>query len=443
MRQVFPGAPGSRSLTGIGTVNPATTDETLRGRRIAFSVIRRLGPLPQRTGIYRMQGVLEPLPPDNTGFNDYLANAGVRQRLSRARVLAIVESPGRFQRFCAAADRRLQAILGGGLADQPAPRSLYLAMLLGEKAVLSTDQQNAFVRSGTFHIFSISGLHVGIISLALQALLRALRLPRPIAVSITLPVLWLYVQVTGGSSPALRSFLMVACLLSAKVFRLPGNAFSALTASALAILLIDPLQLFSTGFQMSYAVVAALLLMGAPLGERWLARWQPFALLPSTSWRWWHHAIQGAGRKLIALLATGWTAFLASAPAGIGFFSLFSPGSLLANLVIVPLSSLVIYTGFLSLVLGLAGLTPLSALLNRAAAAVIVVTDRLLQHGVALPGVFFAAQFRAAWLAPASLALMTAAMLAGAAGRWSQRAGGYWLPVIVLLLLIILGVKFG
>ncbi len=284
---------------------------------------------------------------------------------------------------------------------------------------------------------------MGLISLALQALLRWLRVPRPVATGVTLPVLWLYVQITGGSSPAMRAFLMVACILSAKVFRLPGNPLSGLVLSALVTLLLDPLQLFSTGFQMSYTVVAALILMGTPLSQRWLARWQPFALLPLVNWRWWHRAIAGAGRKLIAMLATGWTAFLASAPAGIGFFNLFSPGSLLANLVIVPLSSLVIYTGFLSLVAGLVGLTPFSALLNSCAAAIIVVTDRLLQQGVVLPGVFFAAQFRAPWLAPASLALMTATMLAGAAARWSRRVGGYWLPVVVLLLLLILGVKFG
>lgn len=152
--QVFPGAATSRSLTGIGRIDPATPDEALRGRLVSFSVIRRLGAPPQRGGIYRMQGVLEPLPPDGTGFTDYLANLGVRQRLSRARVLAVVASPGRFQQFCLAADRRLQAILGEGLSDQTGPRSLYLAMLLGEKAVLSPDQQNAFVRSGTFHILS-------------------------------------------------------------------------------------------------------------------------------------------------------------------------------------------------------------------------------------------------------------------------------------------------
>lgn len=443
VKQVFPSAPGARSVSGLATITEATPDERLHGRRIYYSTIRRLGPLPLRSGTYRVQGVLEPLPAGDTGFNDYLANMGIRQRLTRARVLTVVATPGRFVRFCNAAERRLQDILGQGLADQPAARSLYRAMLLGEKAVLTPDQENAFVRSGTFHIFSISGLHVAIISFALQMLLRWLRVPRRAAAIIALPLLWLYVQVTGGSSPAMRAFLMIACLLGAKVFRLPGNALAALAASALLTLLLDPLQLFSTGFQMSYAVVAALILMGTPLGERWVARWKPFALLPSSNWRWWHHKVGDYGREYIRMLAGGWAAFLASTPAGIGFFGLFSPGSLLANLFIIPLSNWIIRTGFLSLVIGLVGLTPLSALLNRAAALLIVFTDRLLQSGVALPGVFFTAVFRVPWLAPLSLALMTAAMLAGAGSHWSRRYGGYWLPVIVLALLVIFGVKFG
>lgn len=241
----------------------------------------------------------------------------------------------------------------------------------------------------------------------------------------------------------MRAFLMIAFLLGSKVFRLPGNPLAALVASAVVTLLLDPLQLFSTGFQMSYAVVTALIVMGAPLSERWQARWKPFAMLPLSSWRWWHQSIDRRGRSLVGSLAAGWTAFLASTPAGIGFFGLFSPGSLLANLIIIPLSNLIIQTGFLSLVVGLAGLTWLSGVLNRVAAQVIVFTDWLLQAGVDLPGVYFTAAFRAPWLAPASLALMTAAMLAGTAGRWSGRYGGYWLPVIVLLLLVVFGVKFG
>ena len=181
--------------------------------------------------------------------------------------------------------------------------SLYLGMLLGEKAVLSTEQQNAFMRSGTFHIFSISGLHVGVIALALQSLLRLVRVPRRPAVALSLLVLWLYVQITGAGTPAGRAFLMIAFLLAAQVFRLPGNGLAALSAAALVTLLSDPLQLFSTGFQMSYSVVVALVVMGVPLAEKWLAAWQPFSLLPKPNWRRYHHALSWCGRWLLGAAA--------------------------------------------------------------------------------------------------------------------------------------------
>jgi len=444
--QTFPAAPQARSLTGLATItSTGVLDRELLGRRVYYSAIRRISIPPQRSGRYLIQGVIEPLPRDEAGggFNDYLANLGIRHRLTRAHLQREVTPPGRFQVFCGAAEDRLEFILRHGLDAHPGLRSLYLAMLLGEKAVLSPEQQNAFMRSGTFHIFSISGLHVGVIALALQGLLRLLRLPRRPAVVVTLTLLWLYVQITGGSSPAVRAFLMIAFLLASQVFRLPGNALAALTASALVTLLADPLQLFSTGFQMSYSVVAALIVMGRPLAEDWLARWKPFALLPKVSWRWWHTAINWGGRKIIGATAGCWAAFLASTPAGIGYFGLLSPGSLVANLVIIPLSSLTIVAGFVSLLCGLVGALPLSALCNSFAALTILVTDWLLQHGTALPGVFFVARFRADWLAPATLALMTAVMIAGAAGSWSRRTGGYWPPFVVLVLLVILGVKFG
>lgn len=443
----FPGAPKARTLTGLGViVATGEADRGLIGRRVYYSVIRRISVLPRRSGRYEIRGVIESLPratAASDGFTDYLANLGIRHRITRGQLVSESAPPGRFAAFCTAAQDRLEAILRQGLDAHPGVRSIYLAMLLGEKAVLSADQQSAFMRSGTFHIFSISGLHVGVIATALHALFQILRVPRRPAVFVTLATLWLYVQVTGAGTPALRAFLMIAFILFTRVFRLPGNSLAALTASALFTLLLDPLQLFSTGFQMSYSVVATLILMGAPLAERWQARWQPFTLRPRPEWRWWHHTVSWLGRHAITGVAGCWAAFLASASSGIGFFGLLSPGSLPANLVIIPLSSLAIIAGFLSLLTGLAGLLPLSALFNAAAAVTIIATDWLLQHGTALPGMFFTARFRADWLAPMAMTLMTAVILAGASGRWARRYGGYWPPVVVLALLVIFGVKFG
>ncbi|MDB6114365.1 MAG: ComEC family competence protein [Lacunisphaera sp.] len=443
--QLFPAAPSARNLTGIGRITGATeTEREVSGRRVYFSAIRKISVSPQRSGRYLLRGVIGPLPREAAaaGFNDYLANLGIREKIARAQIIREEKPPNGFRRFCSRAETRLEQILQRGLERHPAISSLYLGMLLGEKAVLSTDQQNAFMRSGTFHIFSISGLHVGVIAVALQSLLRLVRVPRRPAVIITLSLLWLYVQITGASSPAERSWLMIAFLLGSQVFRLPGNGLAALAAAALVTLLLDPLQLFSTGFQMSYTVVTALVVMGVPLAEKWLARWRPFHLLPVGNWRWYHHCSSWLSRTLVGSVAACWVAFLASAPSGIGYFQVLSPGSLLANLIIIPVSSLALIAGFLSLLTGLCGLLSLSVLFNAAAAVTLLVMDWLVLHGINLPGVYYPAQFTRAWLAPVSLVFMLAVMLAGLAGGWSRRYGGYWPPAIVLLLLIIFGVKF-
>lgn len=444
--QTFPAGPQARSLAGLGRiVATGGPDRELAGRPVYFSAIRRISVPPQRSGRYLVRGVIEPLPrePSGAGFNGYLGNLGIRQKLTRAHIQREEQAPGWFRRFCSRAEDRLEAILRQGLEKHPQTLSLYLAMLLGEKAVLSADQQNAFMRSGTFHVFSISGLHVGVIAAAIYGVFSLLRMPRRFTAALSLLLLWLYVEITGASSPAERSFIMIAFLLASQIFRLPGNALAALTAAAGVTLLLDPVQLFNTGFQMSYTVVAALLVMGVPLADKWLAAWRPFSALPGADWRWYHHTVDWVGRWLLGSSAVCWAAFLASTPAGIGYFHLFSPGSLVANLVIIPVSSLAIIAGFLSLLTGLAGLASLSVLFNSAAALALIIMDWLVQHGTALPGVYFAAQFVRGWLAPVALTGMTALLLAGVAGRWSRRQGGYWPPAVFLALLLILGVKFG
>ncbi|HLP24628.1 MAG TPA: ComEC/Rec2 family competence protein, partial [Acidobacteriota bacterium] len=126
----------------------------------------------------------------------------------------------------------------------------------------------------------------------------------------------------------------------------------------------------------------------------------------------------------------------------VGYFGLLSPGALIANLVILPLSSLAIISGFLSMLCGLLHAHGLVLLFNRAAALLILVMDGLVQRGTELPGVYFDAEFRAAWMAPAAMLAVLAVMFVGASLRWQKRAGGYLLPVAAVALVIIFGVKF-
>lgn len=447
VEQVFPPAPQRKTVNGvarvIGADGPAAP---LAGQRVYFSAIRKVSVAPTASGEYEFTGVVEPLTApaaEERSFDTYLASLGVRVRITRGHLARETRAPTRFQRFCETAQDQLAASLRRGLESHPDIVSLYLAMLLGEKAVLSAEQQNAFMRSGVYHIFSISGLHVGVIAVALQSALVLLRVPRRVAVGLGLAVLFLYVEITGGSAPAVRSFLMIAFLFSSRVFRLPGNPLAALVAAALTTLAIDPRQLFTTGFQMSYSVVLALVVMGLPLAERWQAAWHPWRDLPEANWRRWQRWVRDGGRHILASLAITWAATLASTPSSIGYFGLLSPGALLANLLIIPLSSGAIISGFIAMLGGLARLDGLVLVFNHAAAMLIRAMDWLVLHGTGLPGMYFNAEFRAAWLAPAGLLAVLATMLLGASLRWRSAAGGFWLPVAIVALLVIFGVKFG
>lgn len=444
--QVFPLSPKAKNFSGLGrVVSVDGPSEGLAGQLVYFSAIRKVSVPPLRSGHYAVRGLLEPLPPDSeeANFNDYLANLGIRQRIMRAQIIRELRSPGALPRFYTATAVRLEKILRHGLDRHPELVSVYLGMLLGQKAVLSLEQQNAFMRSGTFHIFSVSGLHVAAIAIALLGVLRLARVSELAAFALGLPILWLYVQVTGGSTPAVRALTMIAFLSAARVLRLPGNALAALAASALLTLLLDPRQLFSTGFQMSYAVVTALVLMGAPLGNKWLEGWHPFASLPKVNWQRWQRWTEFGGRKILGVFAASWVAFLASTPSTVGYFQLFSPGALFANLLVIPLSSLALAAGFASMLAGLLGLLPVSFLFNRAAAILILVMDWLVRHATAVSGSYFPAQFRVEWLAPAGLAGLIGLLLYGRHVRWAPARGGYWPPFVFVVLLLILGVKFG
>jgi competence protein ComEC len=440
---VFPPSPTARNVGGLGVITSAEPHlGHLVGQRVYFSAIRKISAMPLRSGAYRVRGVLDPVGASGGGFADHLRNLGVRLRLQRAH-LEESQPPHGFALWCERTGEKLEAILRRGLEKHPEATSIFLAMTLGEKAALSAEQQNAFMRSGTFHVFSVSGLHVAAIAAAILGLLALARVPPRWALPLGLAVLWLYVQIIGAGAPALRAWMMIAFLFAGRIFRLPGNALAALALSAFVTLLLDPRQVFTTGFQMSYLVVLALIVLGAPLAERWRAAWKPFRDLPEANWSWWQRGVAASGRRFLDALAATVAASIASAPAGIGYFGLFSPGALLANLVIVPLASFALFAGVGSLLAGLLGLGPLSVVFNHAAALLILAMDWLVQTGARVPGMFFAARFTADWMPAAFMALTAALLLGGLGLRWARERGGFWLVPAVLGAALILGVNFG
>ena len=434
--------------TGVARVVAADAHlADMVGQRISFSTTWRpgAGSGPARDAGFPALGLLSPLPasPEPGSFERFLADEGVNFLFTRARLDGPVLPAGAWPRFCDAASRRLERILRAGLDENPRLADLYVAMLLGRKDALSLEQKDWFVRSGTMHLFAISGLHIAAIAVALNALLALARVPPRAGFSAATALLWLYVEITGGEASAVRAFWMITCLLGARLLRAPANSVSALAASALGVLVLSPHQLFTAGFQMSYGIVAALLLYGVPLQEKWHAAWRPWAHLPPDALNLRQHAVDFGGRLVLAALALGLAATLIGTPATLGFFGLMAPGGFFVNLVLIPISSLVLFAGLASLLAGLVGLAPLAILFNHAGALVLAFMESAVAASLRVPGMSWPACFNPPWLATAASAGLLALLASGYALRWSRRIGGYWLPYCVLGLLLAFGVERG
>ncbi|MCB1105560.1 MAG: ComEC/Rec2 family competence protein [Opitutaceae bacterium] len=433
--------------TGLATVIRADPHlQDLLGQRVYFSLRDAAeGATALRSAQLETIGVLELLPenpPKNT-FEGYLASAGMNFTLTRGAILTVTRPPTAFREFCDAMAGKFALMLETGTAGKrPELTGVFRAMLLGQKDELNEEQDSLFMRSGTMHLFAISGLHIGVIAAGIHAFLSLLRVPRLPKLVIGLTLLWLYVQITGGTPSAVRAFTMVALFQLTLQLRLPGNPVSALATAALLVLMVDPLQLFSASFQMSYGIVASLLLYGLPLGETWLARWPPFPRLPQNTWRWWHWRIAALWRWFLTIVAIGVASIIFSVVAGVEYFGLFTPGALLANLVLVPTAMIVILAGMGSLICGLTGFALGSALCNHAALLLLWLMDEGIRRFVTVPGVYHVAMFKAEWIGPVVFAILLGALLWGYLRRWQGLRATWWLPPGIVVVALIFGVNF-
>ena len=291
-------------------------------------------------------GVLTPVLHDDTHkFNGYLKNLGIHYRFNRVVKIEIVQPPPFFNQFCKKMNEHFQSYLCLGEPEGSGVANIYSAMLLGRTTELTQQQMERYRMTGTLHFFAISGLHIGVIATVIFQILNLIRVPREWNPMIGLPLLFLYVEITGAAPSAVRAFLMTAFFWASFACRRQRNALAALTSSAILVLLIQPTQLWGMGFQLSYCVVLSILLLGLPLYERL----QFFQWLPKDSWTPMHRIWAWSGKKLCLLFAISFSAWLASMPMVAVFFGFIAPGSILLNMLLVNLAALAIITGVLSL----------------------------------------------------------------------------------------------
>jgi ComEC/Rec2-related protein len=292
--------------------------------------------------------------------------------------------PAVADRFTAWAKRTLAL----GLPVEDEPLRLLWAMTLGWKTALTGEVSLPFMRSGTMHIFAISGLHIALIAGILVALLRVLRVTRGWCGWVVIPLIWCYTGVTGWQPSAIRSSLMMSVVILGWSLHRPWNLLNSLAAAALIILLGDPQQLFQASFQLSFFVVLSLALF-APIFERLTRGWlQPDPLLPAQLRPRWQRALRTSGYWLAGNFSISLAAWVGSLPLIAYYFHLLTPASLIANLLVVPLSGFALMANLGSLAVGWA-LPGVAELFNHAAWFFMALMIYLSEACAALPGGWF------------------------------------------------------
>lgn len=203
-------------------------------------------------------------PPSNPGEMDF--QQIYRQRNIHARVRA--DSTDQIQLLRQAGwrpDRSIASLAWWGrerlmqyLGADTGP--LAIALVIGQREFVSSDQRDQLLVTGTVHLLSVSGLHLAIIVVLAHWAATLLRLPPTIKFVWILVICLLYTAVTGARPPVVRAAVLVSTFMVAHLVKRPSQPINTLSLAALILVAWNPTLVFGVGVQLSFLAVATLLL---------------------------------------------------------------------------------------------------------------------------------------------------------------------------------------
>lgn len=268
---------------------------------------------------------------------------GVLGAMRRGAVRSLAASTGASAdgaRGASEADARARALLG--------------AMLLGERSRDLDDVNHAFARQGLLHLVAISGFNLAVmggVALVLVRLGGDRGWIEPVAIGVLVA---LYLLILPAEASIVRSGVMMLTLMLVEATGRRYDAANLMGWIGIGVLAWRPMDLWSPGFQLSFAIVAALLLFGSTMRERLFGvtiRGVLKTPVEAGPVRWWRPSRwKPLGRSIIELLKThaaasilAWTV---AAPIIAWHSGVLSPLAPLTSLVVLPLSVVVLWVGY-------------------------------------------------------------------------------------------------
>lgn len=228
--------------------------------------------------------------------------------------------------------QRLSLLLEHYFSEQNA--GILKAMLLGEKKEINEESRELYQRNGIAHILAISGLHIAILGMGLYQLLLRMRIPIPLAILLSMVLLYSYGEMTGMSSSCYRAIFMFMVHLLARLYRRTYDILTALALAAVLFLCMHPLFVKQTAFLLSYGAIIGIALLFPALQEVFCdnQRRKPNKL----------------GEAALVNISVTYLTF----PILLLSYYEMATYSFLFNLLLIPLLSIVLYSGSFTLLAG-------------------------------------------------------------------------------------------
>lgn len=260
---------------------------------------------------------------------------------------------------------------------------LAAALLLGLREEISPDRTEAFVETGTVHLLAISGLHVGMLVLALSWAMRLAMVSQRRAALVLAGATVLYLLVTGVQPPVVRATVLVLVASAGTLMGRRGLGFNSLAAAGVIVLALNPADLFRAGAQLSFLAVTGMAwFLPGWVGDH--AAQDPLDRLIERSMGWPERAVRALGRATWRLFLTGLVVWLLSLPLVMARFHLFSPVALGLNMVVwLPMLTAMV-AGFGVLLVGWV-VPPLGTVLGIACDRSLAVSEWLIEAGARAP----------------------------------------------------------
>ena len=261
--------------------------------------------------------------PGNLDWRKYLAEKGIYAE-ARGEILGISKKAHPLLRLASRVRNRTLRVFENNFTSEQA--SVLSGMVLGEKKSVSAELRNAFQDSGAMHLLVASGSNVGFITFLVYLICSKLGIGKKRSGVAAMMCAGFYVLAAGLEAPLVRGYLMFSAALAGYLLDRDSGVFQGLVIACFVILAVDRSSLFDAGFQMSF-IASYGIVVGMGLWDR---------LLP----------LRGTWLYLTRSLLVSFFAQAGLYPLMALYFHKISLISVLANVLLVPLSGVIMGLGF-------------------------------------------------------------------------------------------------